>query len=218
MSETKKKKHHKKKRVILPYITRPIIYLLISLVFIVPVCFGMLNMSVGVVHKAQQTLSKSISDIQLNDSDYTPSDKMAGTAELPALKAGGKIGVVSCDTAGLECSVYYGNNRVSYRGGAGLSSEDSLPGLGGEVLIYADASGGFKALENVEIEDIITFTTSWGVYKYEVTDFGISKNPPAVNERETLVLLTQSSKKAFALFSGEKRYVTADYISGPKAE
>ncbi len=212
-----KSKHHKKKRVVLPYITKPVIYVLISFIFIIPMCFGLLKLSINMVHTVQPKFPSDISEIKLNDSNFTPSEKFFGEVDIPKLEAGDKVGVISCENAGLSTDVYYGCNRVSFRGGAGIHSKNSLPGQGGAIRVSSNASGGFKALENLEKGDMIAFSTSWGAFEYKIVSIETVKTVNEEADGETLILTTESSKDAFANFKEEKLCVKAQYVSGPSA-
>ena len=206
----------KKQHVVLPYILRPLLYFAIALVFVVPASFGLLHLGVNLVHRAQPYFSKSISDYPQSEAAFTPSTQESGSAVLPSLKPMEKVGELSCADAGLACDVFYGSNRVSYRNGAGLDSTEALPGESGTVRLRGYASYGLKALENVQPEDEITLTTSWGVYRYRVEAVAVTTEKAA--GAADLVISCAKSKDAFATMADEHLYVTASLVSGPQAE
>lgn len=72
-----------------------------------------------------KTLTPDFCDITAS-SEYKPSTKSSGTAEIPKLSASKKIGKIVCDGAGLNAGVYYGLNRVSLRYGAALNAKTAL--------------------------------------------------------------------------------------------
>ena len=215
MSDEKRKS--KKHRTVMPYITTPAVFVLISLIAVIPLCLAMLGVSVKYVHKAQSVFTPSISDFAAFDGDYKPSDKTKGSVSVTEPRGFGKTGEIRCDSAGLSVPVYYGSNRVNYRSGAGMSTADSLPGTGGAVIVKANAAGGFKALYNVKTGDVITFETTWGVYKYKVYDIGLNADTNG-KKGENLYLITAPDKSAFSVFSGSVYVVSASYVSGPRAE
>lgn len=217
MSNKQTQKQDKSDKVLLPYFTKPLTYFLIGLVIVLPIAFGLLHAAVTVVHRAQPHFAKTQYEIQLNDAAYTSSDAASGRATIPTLAAGDKLGTLCCVDKGLNTDVYYGGNRVSYRGGVGLSSQSALPGQGAEINIKGYAAGAFKALANLEEADMITLATSWGVYQYEVINAAVAEKP-ATADGEQLVLSCAKSKNAFANFDDEKLYVIARYLSGPSAE
>ncbi|MCR5206989.1 MAG: hypothetical protein K6C14_00745 [Eubacterium sp.] len=209
-----KAKKAKKHNSVRQYFTLPIIYVLISLAAVLPLCLVMLGVSVKTVHKVQNAYVAGIGDYSLSDGDYTPSDKKDGTVTVKRPLGFAKTGELICEKAGFNTSVYYGSNRVSYRGGAGMNTKMALPGMGKAIEISADSTGGFKALYNLEKDDIITFVTTWGVYKYKVTDITLSNAMPK-SDGETLYLITAADKKAFSVFGNKKYIVSASYVSGP---
>lgn len=214
MSDEKRK--NKKHNAVLPYIRIPVLFVLISLIIVLPLCFVMLNFSVKAVHKAQNVLVPVISDYSLTDDGFKVSDIKSGNVTFVKPEPFSKLGELSCADAGLSVSVYYGNNRVAYRGGAGLTSKNALPGQGSAIEVTSNSSGKFKALYNVKTGDVITFATEWGKYKYKVYDITVGTFPEP--KGETLYLTTAESKTAFAALNGRAYVVSAARVSGPEAK
>lgn len=201
----KSRRHRKNHFSVLPYILTPVIFVLISLIVIVPVSVHMMNIAIDTVHKAQETLSIDFNDIKANN-NYSASDSDRPTGVS-------KFGIITCENAGLNADAYYGMNRVSLRNGAGVSSESSLPGDKGTVNVYGYTSTAFKALKYVETGDVITFETGWGVYRYEVKDVLTSDSAPESNAEQSLILASAENSKAFSSFNDEKLYILAELIS-----
>ncbi len=212
-----KKRKFNKHRTVMPYITTPVVFVLISLIAVLPMCLVMLGLTEKYVHKAQNAFSANISDFVAYDDGYKPSDKTEGTVRFTEPEGFSKVGEISCSSAGLNVPVYYGSNRVNFRSGSGLKSQGALPGTGGSVIVKANPSGGFKALYNVKTGDIITFETGWGVYKYKVDDIGLNLSEKS-KDGESLTLITAPDKSAFSVLSGNVYTVIAELVSGPKAE
>ncbi len=209
----KTKKHH----TVRPYITTPLGYVAISLIIIIPLCIVMLNVSVNLVHRAQKYFPPKVADFTLHDEGFTPDETESGSVEMKPVQGFTEIGELSCESAGFKTAVYLGNNRVSYRGGAGISTDASLPGSGGVIEVSANASGGFNALFNVKKGDVITFVMSWGKYKYKVFDSSVRNDYPKA-KGETLYLKTAQNKNAFAALGENKLIVSATLVSGPEVK
>ena len=218
MSDKSKSKKKKYDNELISYIVTPIVFTLISLIIVIPMSLGMLKLAVNTVHKAQRGMPITMDDIEIYDADYTPSEEFVGTVELPKLRICEKIGDLSCDERGFKTEVYYGVNRVSFRSGAGLYIDGSLPGQGSAVYVKANRLTAFKALDNIAEDDIISFVTSWGFYEYRVTQTGVFDEAPVSDAEEYLLLETQSSKDAFSCYGESRYYVLAEYVSGPKAQ
>jgi ribosomal 50S subunit-recycling heat shock protein len=207
-SQVKKKHKHKKHRrhhfAVLPYILTPIVFVLISLIVVVPVGLHMMNVAIDTVHTAQKTLTIDYNDVKASD-NVLDSD---GEFVLAT-----KIGKVTCENAGLSTDLYYGINRVSLRNGAAVKSTASDFDNEGAVDIYGYTSTAFKSLKYVEEGDIITVETNNGVYRYEVTDVAIGVKSPESTAKQKIVLASAKSDEAFATFNDEKLYVVGELIS-----
>ena len=217
-SKAKSSDEKRSEKVMASYIVRPLLFVLISLIVIIPLSLGMLKIAVNTVHKAQSGLLITLNDISINTDSFTPSDKFSGTVALPEFTYCEKVGELSCEEKGLNTDVFYDINRVSLRSGAGISREAGMPGTGGAVEIKGDVSKGFKALENLKEGDMLVFQTSWGFYEYRVSAVEIAQEAPECEADEYLVLRTQSSKNAFACLDENKMFVVAELVSGPTAE
>lgn len=218
--EANSSKSNKKKRrhsTILPYITTPLIFVLISMVVIAPMCFVGMNFAIDTVHSAQKVLARDFNDVEAN-LDYEGSSKTDGSVSIPKLSTSQKLGVITCENAGLYADVFYGINRVSLRNGVGLESDSALCGMGKNVEIYGYASSGFKALGNVKNGDIIGFETLWGAYSYQVEEIAVLENAPKKSGKEYLVLATDEDKNAFSSFNKDKLYVVARKLTGPASK
>lgn len=210
------KKNNKKHYTVRPYITTPLVFVLIALLVVAPMCFGLLHYAVNTVHKAQTVYIRSVADISLKDESYQPANDTEGTVKLPAIYVGNKIAQLTCEEAGINCSVYYGNNRVARREAAGLSTQHQLMGESGTVLIGGDTAGAFRNLETVKKGDTVVLRSNWGTFTYRVTGRKVLAEEPESEGKELLLLTTQKDKDAFADFSKEKLYVICEKVSGPQ--
>lgn len=213
--KSNKRKHHNK--TVLPYFTTPIVFVLISMLVVAPICFGAMHIAIDKVHSAQVVLCKDFNDVEAI-TEFEASTKKSGSVEIPAIHTAQKIGVIECKNAGLCVDAYYGLNRVSLRNGAALDSDSSLCGLGGVIDTYAYSSKGYKALGSVEVGDVISFKTLWGSYTYKVVEKSVSEKSPKRNDGEYLVMATEADKDAFSSFNKDKLYVVAKMLSGPAAK
>lgn len=207
--------YHHKKHVVLTYFIVPLIFVLISLLIVVPSGKFLFGKAVQTVHKAQEALTISYNDLEATDAsvEFTEDD---GIVIKPPIAAQ-RLGTLKCETAGLNAELYYGINRVSLRAGAGVKSGASLFGQDGQVSVYGYASTAFKALKNVKPGDIISVEASWGKYEYSVEDIQLSDAPPKLDDN-VLVLSSDADEGAFSGQSKTKRFVIARQISGPRVK
>lgn len=136
-------------------------------------------------------------------------------------KNGEKYGKITCDRIGLEAPLFMGDGFMILRQGVGQYQGSFIPGYGKPIMLAGHCMTFFAPLEDVEKGDIITITTSYGVYKYKVTGSKITgpSGSGAYNlkqDREQLIMYTCYP---FTLLSGSRRqrlFVYADLISGAK--
>ena len=107
----------------------------------------------------------------------------------------GCIGTVEIETVGLSCKVYQGESSESMQKGAGHIESTSM--WDGNVALCGHNRGShahFAKLKDVEVGDIVTYTTTFGTRRYEVISAAkISAENLSVLDnttRNTLTLLT----------------------------
>lgn len=183
-------KRHIKRYEILPYINRPILYLLISMIIVIPVMVMGMSYAVDYVHTAQRTFVKDAYDIKVDDK----------LADANSLSVGAFMGNVVCENAGLNTKVYYGVNRATLRDGAGMCYID------GVRYITGDASSSFGSLYNVKKGDKIVFDS----VSYRVTEIKKQSTDEKIKLKDgSVVLVTALSKDAFSVYNGKGYYVIA---------
>ncbi len=194
---------HRKHHAVLPYILTPIIFVLISLVAVLPVGKAVINYAVNTVHKAQTRLTMDYNDIQPNMTE----NKNNTSLDSISIQAGQKLGTMRCDTAGVNTDVYCGLNRVSLREGAALKTDASLPGSGKTVKIAGYRTKALKNIDFLKKGDIITFETMWGSFDYKVYDIKVQTES---TEREgDLVIGTAVDTGPFSSYEDKQLYVYA---------
>jgi sortase A len=88
-------------------------------------------------------------------------------SSLPA-SGDGMIGLVEIPSLGLSAMVMEGTSPHTLRHAAGHISGTALPGKPGNIGISAHRDTLFRPLRNVRRDDIVTFTTKEGAYRYRV--------------------------------------------------
>ena len=117
--------------------------------------------------------------------------------------------------------IYFGMSDQALLSGVAQLSSTSLPGFGEPIMLYGYSWTYFSELENAEIGDVITITTNYGVYEYEVKEmstFDSSEKSPfnPDEEAEKLFLCTDSPFGAYKTAKGETFCVIAEKVSGPE--
>ena len=105
----------------------------------------------------------------------------------------GLIGRIEIPRLGLSVMVIEGIDRRSLRRAAGHIPGTALPGQPGNVGISAHRDSYFRPLRKIKTNDIITFTTLLGDYRYRVLSTRVVKAQdvavlaPSANQILTLV-------------------------------
>lgn len=192
------------------YFTKTTAYLIILLAITISVVFFAINPVTSLVHRVEEHFAIQSRDIVLNDSAYAPNT--AENAAAVNAGYGDKIANITSDDFALNCSVYYGSNRITMKTGAGLNTDSDMPS-NGTSLILGYAESCFSSLEYCEKGDVITLTTNYGEYNYRVNDIKYIDSSSAAYKKaegDRLVLCALTSD--FSQHSGENLYIFADII------
>jgi sortase A len=92
---------------------------------------------------------------------------------LPAVATGGMIGRLEIPRLRLSVIVMEGEDQRTLRRAAGHVRGTSLPGQPGNVGITGHRDTFFRPLRNIQRNDIITFTTLQGEYRYRVVSMKV---------------------------------------------
>jgi sortase A len=107
---------------------------------------------------------------------------------------GENIGDLKFASVGLDVPVVQGTGADQLKQGAGHYAGSVLPGQGGNVVISGHRDTVFRKLKNIQKGDQVTFTTKYGDFVYEITDFKIvhadDQTVIVPTDYETLTLTT----------------------------
>lgn len=122
-------------------------------------------------------------------------DNTIDIKEVDWPKNGDQYGKLECNKIGLNTVVYWGDDYELLRKGPGTYKGSGIPGYGKTILIAGHNTMEFTCLQNIEKGDVVSFTTSYGKYEYEITDIKILEhNDPSAfdmkKKEEQLVLYT----------------------------
>ena len=109
---------------------------------------------------------------------------------------GSKYATIEIDRINRNLPVYFGDTLEILKKGVGHSSESYFPGEGGSIIYMGHNSKDvFRNLGQVQKDDEIIVTTTYGKYTYKVYDMAIVKETeyeklPIQKEKEVLMLYT----------------------------
>ncbi|MDY5576831.1 MAG: class D sortase [Lachnospiraceae bacterium] len=141
-------------------------------------------------------------------------------SEVPKAQYGDLYAYVKCETIGLDCPVYMGDDNDILKLGAGQVPATYQPGFGRFIMLGAHNNTFFNCLKNIQLNDILTMETSYGIYTYqvvstEVLDVTGMDAYDFLTDHEQLILYTCYP---FDMLSHtDYRFIVhADLISGPE--
>ncbi len=107
---------------------------------------------------------------------------------------GSQIGKLAISSLELQYPVVQGTHDEELKKGIGHMAGSALPGQGGHVILSGHRDTVFRKLEHLKVGDEITFTTPYGDFIYEATDFKIvdaeDETIAVAKDYETLTLTT----------------------------
>lgn len=201
-------------------------FLAIALAFTIIGLFIVNTPAANAVHKLEDSFKMRVRDVEIDDSTYFPNVPDGAELENDTtafyVHLGDKIANVSIESCGLNCSVYYGANRVSMRNGAGLSSilgcVDSNGRLNHDSMLVIKGYDEtfFSSLKYAQIGDIVTLDSNLlPAMQYRIVDAKyISDDVQSYSDDADSMLVLCSICSDFSEHGGEHYYVFADLIDG----
>ncbi|RDU36964.1 class D sortase [Neobacillus piezotolerans] len=143
-------------------ISIPIFFLLIGGGIVAYFGFDLTKQTVLLAHTALNEYEPDLPDRQFEQVWPT----------LPA--PGDKIGDLKFPSVGLDVPVVQGTHDNELKKGAGHLAGSALPGQGGNVVLSGHRDTVFRKLKDLKVGEEVIFTTPYGDFIYETTDFKIT--------------------------------------------
>ena len=126
------------------------------------------------------------------------------------------------DGCGIKCPLFYGDGDAQLNYGVGIYAGSFIPGYGRPIIIAGHNATYFNGLKYAQIGQTILIRTSYGNYRYEVTDIQVKHKDDSSAydleaQEETLTLYTCYPFDQFGL-TPQGCFVYAKYVSGPKLD
>ena len=126
---------------------------------------------------------------------------------------------ITCETIGLDAPLYFGDTDTILKNGVGQYIGSSIPGFGKPLMLAAHNTTYFLPLQKITQGDIVTITTSYGIYKYQVTGTRIADRTDKsaydlAQMNEQLIMYTCYPFNMLGSLQN-RFFVYADKISGP---
>lgn len=126
---------------------------------------------------------------------------------------------LSIDSAQIEADLYFGDSDAVLKQGVGQYIGSAPPGHGKPLLIGGHNNAAFHRLQYVQVGDVVTITTNYGVYEYTVTQTRIVNTGDETaydlsQDKEQLILYTCYPFDTLGL-TAQRYIVYADKTAGP---
>lgn len=212
---------------VIPYIITPVVYALLGYLFIIVALSPIIKLTGAVggmlVKDSAPNFNSKLSVI------YDPeAHKNIVTQEIPFSEIqfpsrGEQYANISCEEMGLNVPLYWGDADEMLRYGAGQYTGSYIPGDGRLIFIAGHNATFFNCFQNADVGQIITITTNYGVFQYEIYQTDII-NAEAANkkytewlkdEEETLMMYTCYPFGDVYGFKADRLFLFCKKISGP---
>ncbi|MEG0108393.1 MAG: class D sortase [Lachnospiraceae bacterium] len=166
------KKHKLTK--LMAYVYMPLIFAIIGygIVYMAAKPFIDIGISVGSLFMSSTAGENELKG-ETFDQPGIDINKQSGTIDIKGVhwpEYADAYGQLSCERIGLLSHVYWGDDNDLLREGAGTYLGSGIPGNNRTMLIAGHNTTIFSPLQNIQPGDVITFTTTYGIYQYQITD------------------------------------------------
>lgn len=215
----------RKMKRLMAYVYMPLIFIMsgfgILYIATAPVINLLYNLGSMVISREIPDFDTDLENIYVvNDTDAAGQKDTVPVSEVTWPTVGQQYGELSCERIELDTPVYFGDSNDILRVGTGQYSGSFIPGYNRVIMLCSHNTTYFKPLQYVEVGDVFTFKTSYGVYQYQVTETRIAdhKDTTAYNltkQEEELVMYTCYPFETLATTKTDRLFVYAKKISGP---
>lgn len=148
----------------------------IGITFVIPIL--MLILGVIIVLSAGWTLwadGLEIASILFNKPGVAISENqyLVNNILMNRPSIGDKLGTLEIPALDFKEDVYHGDSDTELRKGIGHFAGSTMPGENGNVIISAHRDRVFRPLENISVGEQVIFTTTYGTFKYQVSEIKI---------------------------------------------
>ena len=169
----------------------------------------------GVTHREERNLMEERPEIF----EYDEKGDTVPSSLVTFPKYGDLYGRIQIPTAGIDAPLYYGDGNEQLNKGVCQYIGSLFIGSGGTVLVSGHNNTYFHTLGQANVGDLVTVTTSYGVYTYEVERSAIlgTNDESAFDlgaKEENLVLYTCYPFNMLGL-TKQRYFVYCKYVSGP---
>ncbi|MDF2568141.1 MAG: hypothetical protein K0R90_1597, partial [Oscillospiraceae bacterium] len=151
------------------FIIIPLIFVLLTYLLI----FTVFSPVLSPLFSAFKLFSTNESYSNTSQSIFLPNGQSGGSVSIKNIsfpKYGMHYATIKLPESKGTSDIYFGDSDENLKKGVGQYIGSFLPGYGAPILIGGHNNTYFNGLKNIKKDDIITITTSYGTFKYKVTN------------------------------------------------
>lgn len=153
------------------------------------------------------------------ETSKAPTNKVIPITEIDYPHYSDQFGELIIDDCGIKVPLFYGDGDTQLNNGVGIYTGSFIPGYGRPILVAGHNVTYFNGLKYAQKGQKILIRTSYGNYRYEITDVKVrDKDDESAYDlaakEETLTLYTCYPFDEIGL-TPQRCFVYAKFISGP---
>lgn len=171
-------------------------------------------------HSSESGISSEEPTFVTPDEEGYDNPKTINYADITSPKLGECYAQIHCDRILLHENIYMGDDTEQLDIGVGQYAGSSIFGFGRPILLAGHHSTAFAPLEHIQIGDVLTVQTTYGIYTYEVFDTKISdakdNDAYGLNGREEILTMYTCYPFQPLMSYSQRLFVYAKKTSGPE--
>ena len=169
-------------------------YLIVALLIIIVIVMGIYLLFGQEVNETLSIASKVAIDLEnkkVEETTITEDNKIQNYPEY-----GTQYATIEIPRINVNLPVYFGDTLEVLKNGVGHSSGSYFPGEGGSIIYMGHNSKNmFRRFSELQLNDEITVTTSYGEYTYKIYDMQL------INETDVDKLPIQKEKEILMVYT-----------------
>src|SRR5574344_533229 len=212
------------KKKLMAYFYMPLIFVLAGFAIVYVAFHPVITMAEAIgsmlISQEAPDFNDKLNSIYTEPETTNTEAQQISSSQIQNPEVGDLYAKVTCDRIGLTGPLYMGDTKAILKAGIGQYYGSFIPGYGRPLLIAAHNTTYFRPLQDIIEGDIVTISTSYGVYQYKVTGtrVALATDESAYNltqDKEQLIMYTCYPFDMLTASKSERFFVYADKISGP---
>ncbi|MDO5403654.1 MAG: class D sortase [Eubacteriales bacterium] len=212
---------------VMRYIITPVIFALLGYMFIIVALSPVIRLTEAVggmlVKDSAPDFNTELSIVYDPDAHKKVASQEIPFSQIQFPSKGEQYANLSCEEIGLDAPLYWGDTNTILKYGVGQYTGSFIPGYGKLLFLAAHNTTYFNCLQNAAEGQIVTITTNYGVFEYEIYKLEVINAKEADKQYQTWVKGTEEILMMYTCYPFENAYgfktdrlfVFARKLSGP---